>query len=55
MPAKTPRRSKDASAHRGAEMQTLFGANLRRARLEAELSQTDLAARAGIAQGYGER
>jgi transcriptional regulator with XRE-family HTH domain len=34
----------------GAELQKLFGANLRAARMKAGLSQTDVAALSGIAQ-----
>jgi transcriptional regulator with XRE-family HTH domain len=52
MPAKTRRSRKIAGDDRSAELRALFGANLRRARQKADLTQEDVRARTGIRQHY---
>jgi transcriptional regulator with XRE-family HTH domain len=52
MPAKTRSNPKIARDNRSAELQSLFGANLRRARQKAHLTQEDVQARTSIRQHY---
>ena len=52
MPAKKPGRPSRGTDDTSENMHVLFGANLRQARLKANLSQAEVAARTGMRQPY---
>jgi transcriptional regulator with XRE-family HTH domain len=52
MPAKKPGRPSRGTDDTSEDLRVLFGENLRQARLKAELSQAEVAARSGMGQPY---
>jgi len=52
MPAKKPGKPSHGTDDTSANLHVLFGENLRRARLKANLSQAEVAARSGMGQPY---